>query len=246
MNKKLVIGSVIGAVALVGGIFGYDTWKFNQRVKENAAVAAKAPEKKVEDISIPEAPKVELKEVPKEIPKEPPKVEPPKYEPKPVIYQARAVFEKPAVYAIAMEQWKVEVAYRKATGEPVQEDAMTRIYRFAKVAGADNVVQRNELKTSDLEAKVDELRKKDNKKYEELNMGKLTISDKTEDTASVKVLPIDKQKEDRLNALLEYKSLEQAAYVAGMMNLHAKDGRITNEKLGYIQQKVQEKYGDKK
>ncbi len=247
MNWKKGAITIATALSMFGvGVLINKSFNKSEPAQQPVEVAHKAPVKKVEDISIPEAPKVELKEVPKETPKEPPKVEPPKYEPKPVVYQAKAVFENPLTYAIAMGQWKVEVDYRKETNEPVQEDAMTRAYRFVKIAGTDNVVQRSELKTSDLEAKVEELRKKDGKPYKELSMGNLTISDKTEYTASVSVTPADKAQEDRMNKLSGYKTPEQAAYIAGMMNLHAKDGKITNEKLDYIENKVQEKYGDKK
>lgn len=166
--------------------------------------------------------------------------------PKTFQFAARVIYENPVTYALAIEQWRVELAYRKIIGEPIDESPLTRIYRFSTVSGEDEAIQRKELKNSDLEAKIDNLRKKDNKPYEELNVGNLIISDKTIDSASIKVAPADSQQEERLTALLEYKTPKQAAYVAGMISLHTKDGKITNEKLDYIMKKVQEKYGDKK
>jgi len=166
--------------------------------------------------------------------------------PKAFIFAARAVYENPVTYALAIEQWRREITYRKIIGEPTDESPLTRIYRFSTASGQDDVIQRKELKDSDLESKIEELRKKDSKPYEELNMGKLTISEKTADAASVKVIPADTHQEELLNALLEYKTHKQAAYVAGMIDLHTKYGKITNEKLNYIVKKAQEKYEDKK
>lgn len=166
--------------------------------------------------------------------------------PKTFLFAARTLYDNPVTYALAMEQWRIEIAYRKIIGEPTDESPLTRIYRFVQAEGTDNVVHRNGLKAGDLEAKVEELRKKDSKPYEELNMGRLTIREKTADTASVKVIPADTHQEELLNALLEYKTPRQAAYVAGMIDLHAKYGKITNEKLDYIVKKAREKYEDKK
>lgn len=237
-SKKLAIGVfAAGSIALGAS---YMNGCGHKEDPKQIPIAVKEPEKKVEDINVPESvlPKVE--------PKEEPKPEVPKWEAKPVVYQAKAVFENPVTYAIAMEQWRVEIAYRKLTDEPVQEDNMTRAYRFSKAAGTDNVVQRNELKTSDLEAKVEELRKKDNKPYTELNMGSLSISNKTEDSVSITIMPADETQEKRLYALVEHKTPEQASYTAGMINLHSKEGKITNEKLDYVEKKVAEKYGGNK
>src|SRR5574342_419987 len=242
-SKLTLIGGSIAILAGFGG-FGYKIGIFDKKPVHAIETAPREPEKKIDDISIPEP--IVPKETPKVEPKEEPKVEAPKYESKPVVYQAKATFENPVTYAIAMEQWRVEVAYRKITSEPVQEDAMTRAYRFAKVAGSDNVVQRKELKTSELEAKVEELRKKDNKQYNELNIGSLSISDKTEDAVSITITPADEAQEKRLYLLVEHKTPEQAAYTAAMISLHAKEGKITNQKLDYIENKVAEKYGGKK
>ena len=235
--KKITIGTLAAGIA--GGA-AYMSGCGKQELPKPIPIAVKEPEKKVEDISVPEQvlPKVE--------PKEEPKVEPPKYEPKPVIYQAKAVFENPVTYAIAMEQWRVEIAYRKITGEPVQETNMTRAYRFAKTAGEDGIIQLKELKTSELEAKIEELKKKDNKPYEELNMGSLSISDKTEDVVSITIMPADEPQEKRLYALVEHKTKEQATYTAAMISLHAKEGKIGNEGLGIVEKYTAEKYGGKK
>ena len=251
MNIKngILLGTITavvgGSALLIGGSFLYEgNDKKKTENKQPIEAAYKEPEKKIDEPFVPEP--VLPKEEPKVEPKEEPKIEAPKWEAKPVLYQAKAVFENPVTYAIAMEQWRVEVAYRKATGEPVQEDNMTRAYRFAKTAGSDNIVQRKELKTSDLEAKVEELRKKDNKPYEQLNMGSLSISDKTEDSVSITITPADEAQEKRLYALVEHKTPEQAAYTAAMISLHSKEGKITNEKLDYVEKKVAEKYGGKK
>jgi hypothetical protein len=166
--------------------------------------------------------------------------------PKTFIFAASALYENPVTYALAIEQWRREIAYRKITDEPIDESPLTRIYRFSTASGEDDIIQRKELKDSDLEAKIEELRKKDNKPYEELTMSRLIISDKATDAASVKVIPADTHQEELLNKLLEYKTNKQAAYVAGMVDLHTKYGKITNEKLEYITKKVQEKYEDRK
>jgi hypothetical protein len=244
MSWKPRLTLIAGSLALFAGLGGLG-YKMNIFGTQSKPVDA-APEKKIEEIFVPEAPKQEPKEAQKEEPKAEPKVEAPKWEAKPVLYQAKAVFENPVTYAIAMEQWRVEVAYRKATEEPVQETSMTRAYRFAKAAGEDNVVQRSELKTGELETKIEELRKKDNKPYNELNMGSLSISDKTEDTVSITITPADEAQEKRLYALVEHKTKEQAAYTAAMISLHSKEGKISDEKIAYIEQKVAEKYGGKK
>lgn len=164
--------------------------------------------------------------------------------PKTFIFVAHASYENPVTHALAMEQWRIEIAYRKLISEPVDESPLTRIYRFSMASGKDDVIQRKELKDNDLEVKIEELRKKDNKPYEELNIRRLIISDKTTDAASVKVIPANAYQEELLNTLLEYKAQKQAAYVAGMIDLHTKYGKITNEKLEYITKKVQEKYED--
>jgi hypothetical protein len=159
------------------------------------------------------------------------------------VFAARASYENPVTYALAMEQWRIEVEHRKIAGEPVDESPLTRIYRFSKASGEDDVIQVKELKDDELEAKIAELRRKDNKPYEELNIRKLIISDKYKDTASIKIIPADERQEELLTELLEYKTPKQAAYVAGMLGINAKDGKITSEKLDYIMSKVKEKYG---
>jgi hypothetical protein len=240
--QKVTIGT-LAAAGIAGGA-AYMNGCGHKEAPKPIPIAVNEPAKKVDDITIPEPvlPKVE----PKVEPKEEPKVEPPKYEPKPVVFKATAVFENPVTYAIAMEQWRVEVAYRKITGEPVLEDDMTKTYRFVKVAGKDNVVQRAELKTSDLEAKVEERKKTDNKPYNELNLGSLSISDKTEYSSSIAIIPADEAQEKRLYLLVEHKTPEQEAYTAGMMNHNSKESKISNEKLDYVEMKVAEKYGGKK
>jgi hypothetical protein len=259
MSWKPKLTFIAGSLALFAGLggLGYKIGVFGKQDK-HVETAYKEPEKKIEEILVPEAPKAEpkeetkteQKEEPKQEPKaeqkEEPKIEAPKWEAKPILYQAKAVFENPVTYAIAMEQWRVEVAYKKATDEPMKEDNMTRAYRFAKAAGSDGIVQRSELKTSELETKVEELRKKDNKPYDELNMGSLSISNKVEDAASITIIPADEAQEKRLYALVEHRTKEQAAYTAAMISLHSKEGKISDEKIAYIEQKVAEKYGGKK
>jgi hypothetical protein len=159
------------------------------------------------------------------------------------VFTARASYENPVTYALAMEQWRIEVEHRKIAGEPVDKSPLTRIYRFSKASGEDDVIQVNELKDDELEAKIAQLRRKDNKPYEELNLRKLIISDKYKDTASINIIPADERQEEMLTELLEYKTPKQAAYVAGMLGINAKDGKITSEKLEYIMSKVKEKYG---
>jgi hypothetical protein len=162
------------------------------------------------------------------------------------VFTARATFENPVTYAMAMDQWRREVEYRKANGEPVNDDAMTRIYRFAQAAGPDDIIQKDELKTSNFDEKVEALKRKDGEAYKELNPGKLTITNKTDDTASARVIANGKQQEEWLRKLREYKTNKQETYIAAMLNFHLKDGRISNAKLEYVAKKAQETFEEKK
>ncbi len=236
--KKITIGTVAAA-----GIVGtsYMSGCGSKEAPKQIPIAVKEPEKKVEDINVPEqvTPIIE--------PKEQPKPEVPKWEPKPIAYESSVKYENPVTYAIAMEQSRVETTYRKLIGKPVKETELARIYGFSTKSGEDDVVQRTELGTSNLEEKVEVLRKEHNKPYEELNMGSLSISDKTEEKARISIMPENEAQEKRLNALKEtYKSPKQAAYVSAMIQLNSADQKISEERLTYVEKKAAEKYGGKK
>ncbi len=237
--QKIALWGTLAAGAAGGA--AYMNGCGHKEVPKPAPIEIKEPEKKVDDIHVPEPvlPKVE--------PKEEPKPEVPKWEAKPVAYESSVKYENPVTYAIAMEQWRVEATYRKITGENVKETELARVYRFAQVAGEDEVVQRAELGTSKLEEKIEDLRKKDGKPYAELNLGSLSISDKTEDKARISIMPENEAQEKRLNALKEtYKSQKQAAYLSAMIQLNSADQKISDERLAYVEDKAAEKYGGKK
>ncbi|MEM3154273.1 MAG: hypothetical protein QW165_01760 [Candidatus Woesearchaeota archaeon] len=244
--QKIATCGTIAAVAAFGAAH---LSRCDRKEVPNPTVAEKQ-EPKIEDIAVPEkpAPAVQPKEEPKVVPKEEPKQEPPKWEAKPVVYKALVTYDKPSTREIAMEQWRIEVAYRQITGEPVQNSPFARIYRFSKEAGADEVVQYAEIKSDieRLEKKVAELKRKNDEEYKQLNMKELTITDKVTDEASILILPATETQEKRLRALQLYKTAEQRAYIAAMINMHSEGGSITEDKLAIIEDKVAEKYGGKK
>ncbi len=163
--------------------------------------------------------------------------------------------ESPADLAFALKYIDVKTAYGKIIKDgEIPQTEEDRLNVLSQIAGKDNTLSGTELeeKITSLDAKIAELRLNENKEYNELDWGEVSIGteSKVRGYIAVTMGPEDKKRMKQTAAKYSLSPAEQLVWLRNSCSSYdsaKKEGSMTNEQVNTAIQAIDNKYkGDKK